>query len=344
MTTETSTELEEPARLTLPIEGMTCAACVVHVEGALKGVPGVVAASVNLATERATVSYRPGQAGPADFRRAVADYGYRVGESDGADRDGTAELERLSRSREIRYFRQRCIFAVAAGVLLLLGSFHALPWSPALLRLEYQSVPLWPWVLWALATPVQFWAGWSFYVSGLAALRHGSANMHTLVALGSSVAYGYSAVITVLGALAPQVLTNSGIGTGVYFDTAALIIGLILLGRWLEARARGRTSEAIQRLIGLQPNTAQIIRDGREVAVPVAEVVVGDVALVRPGEKVPVDGEVIEGYSAVDEAMLTGESMPVDKEPGQPVYAATLNRSGPPEWAGIPPWPRLFAW
>ena len=328
MTTETSTELEEPARLTLPIEGMTCAACVVHVEGALKGVPGVVAASVNLATERATVSYLPGQAGPADFRRAVADYGYRVGESDGADPDGTAELERLSRSREIRYFRQRCIFAVAAGVLLLLGSFHALPWSPALLLLEYQSVPLWPWVLWALATPVQFWAGWSFYVSGLAALRHGSANMHTLVALGSSVAYGYSAVITVLGALAPQVLTNSGIGTGVYFDTAALIIGLILLGRWLEARARGRTSEAIQRLIGLQPNTAQIIRDGREVAVPVAEVVVGDVALVRPGEKVPVDGEVIEGYSAVDEAMLTGESMPVDKEPGQPVYAATLNRTG----------------
>ena len=328
MTTETSTELEEPARLTLPIEGMTCAACVVHVEGALKGVPGVVAASVNLATERATVSYLPGQAGPADFRRAVADYGYRVGESDGDGRDGTAELERLSRSREIRYFRQRCVFAVAAGVLLLLGSFHALPWSPALLRLEYQSVPLWPWVLWALATPVQFWAGWSFYVSGLAALRHGSANMHTLVALGSSVAYGYSAVITVLGALAPQVLTNSGIGTGVYFDTAALIIGLILLGRWLEARARGRTSEAIQRLIGLQPNTAQIIRDGREVAVPVAEVVVGDVALVRPGEKVPVDGEVIEGYSAVDEAMLTGESMPVDKEPGQPVYAATLNRTG----------------
>ena len=328
MTTEIGTELEEPARLTLPIEGMTCAACVIHVEGALKGVPGVVAASVNLATERATVSYLPGQAGPADFRRAVADYGYRVGESDGADRDGTAELERLSRSREIRYFRQRCVFAVAAGVLLLLGSFHALPWSPALLRLEYQSVPLWPWVLWALATPVQFWAGWSFYVSGLAALRHGSANMHTLVALGSSVAYGYSAVITVLGALAPQVLTSSGIGTGVYFDTAALIIGLILLGRWLEARARGRTSEAIQRLIGLQPNTAQIIRDGREVAVPVAEVVVGDVALVRPGEKVPVDGEVIEGYSAVDEAMLTGESMPVDKEPGQPVYAATLNRTG----------------
>ena len=328
MTTEIDTELEEPARLTLPIEGMTCAACVVHVEGALKGVPGVVAASVNLATERATVSYLPGQAGPADFRRAVADYGYRVGESDGADPDGTAELERLSRSREIRYFRQRCVFAVAAGVLLLLGSFHALPWSPALLRLEYQSVPLWPWLLWALATPVQFWAGWSFYVSGLAALRHGSANMHTLVALGSSVAYGYSAVITVLGALAPQVLTSSGIGTGVYFDTAALIIGLILLGRWLEARARGRTSEAIQRLIGLQPNTAQIIRDGREVAVPVAEVVVGDVALVRPGEKVPVDGEVIEGYSAVDEAMLTGESMPVDKEPGQPVYAATLNRTG----------------
>ncbi len=326
--TEARKEAREPARLTLPIEGMTCAACVIHVEGALKGVPGVVAASVNLATERATVSYLPGQAGIADFRRAVEDYGYRVADGAGDDRDMAVELERLSRAGEIRYFRRRCVFAIAAGLLLLLGSFHALPWSPVLTGLEYRSWQVWPWVLWLLATPVQFWAGWPFYTSGLTALRRGSANMHTLIALGSSVAYFYSAAITLLGALAPQVLASSVIGAGVYFDTAALIIGLILLGRWLEARARSRTSEAIRRLIGLQPNTARIIREGQELEVPVAEVVVGDVALVRPGEKIPVDGEVIEGYSAVDESMLTGESMPVDKLPGQPVYGATLNRTG----------------
>lgn len=333
MSTETYTDTEsaesgEPARLILPIEGMTCAACVVHVEGALKGVPGVVAASVNLATERATVSYLPGQAGIADFRRAVADYGYRVADGAGDTRDRAGELERLSRAGEIRYFRRRCAFAIAAGLLLFLGSFHALPWAPALTGLEYRSWQVWPWVLWLLATPVQFWAGWPFYTSGLAALRHGSANMHTLIALGSSVAYFYSAAITLLGALAPRVLDSSIIGAGVYFDTAALIIGLILLGRWLEARARGRTSASIRRLIGLQPDTARIIREGREVEVPVAEVAVGDVALVRPGEKIPVDGEVIEGCSAVDESMLTGESMPVDKLPGQPVYGATLNRTG----------------
>ena len=321
------------AKATLNIGGMTCTACVSHVEGALKDVPGVVAASVNLATEKATVSYVPGLAGFADFRRSVEDYGYQVTDAAGDERGSAAELERLSRSSEIRYFRNRCVFAIAVGILLLLGSFHALPWAPALMRLEYQlleyqSFPVWPWALWVLATPVQFWAGWPFYTSGLAAVRHGTANMHTLVALGSSVAYGYSAVVVILGVLAPQLLARGGVGNGVYFDTAALIIGLILLGRFLEARARGQTSEAIRRLIGLQPNTARVIRDGQEVAVPVAELVVGDVAVVRPGEKIPVDGEIIEGSSVVDESMLTGESMPVDKLPGQPVYGATLNRTG----------------
>ena len=311
------------SRTTFNVGGMTCSACVSHVEGALRGVPGVTSAAVNLATEKATVNFVPGLAGITELRRAVEDYGYRIEGVEGEYRDSTGEIERLSRTEEIRYFRNRCIFAVSVGVLLLLGGFHALPWAPALLNLEY-----YPWLVWALATPVQFWAGWSFYTSGFTALRHGTANMHTLVALGSSVAYGYSAVVTVLGSLAPEILARGGIGPGVYFDTAALIIGLILLGRFLEARARGQTSEAIRRLIGLQPNTAQVLRDGQEVQVSVADVVVDDVALVRPGEKIPVDGEVIEGRSVVDESMLTGESMPVNKEPGQPVYGATLNRTG----------------
>ena len=311
------------AQLNLAIGGMTCAACVSHVEQALRTAPGVVEVRVNLATERAAVSYIPGQGGLEDLRQAVADYGYRIDGVAGEEQDAAAELERLSRTAEIRYYRRRYIFAVTAGLLLFLGSFHPLPWIPWLQNWAY-----YPWLLWALATPVQFWAGWPFYRSGLAALRHGAANMHTLIALGSSVAYGYSAAVTILGTFAPAVLAAGGIGGGLYFDTAALIIGLILLGRYLEARARGQASAAIRRLMGLQPALARVMRDGQEVELPAAAVVVGDVLRVRPGEQIPVDGEIIDGWSAVDEAMLTGESMPVDKRPGLPVYAATLNGTG----------------
>ena len=316
------------ADATLNVGGMTCAACVMHVEHALRDVAGVMDASVNLATERARVSYVPGLAGIPDFREALEDSGYRLESVEGDAKDSAAELERLSRTQEIRYFRNRCSFAVAVGIVLLAGSMHFLPWAGFLAGLELGSWAFWPWLLWAVATPVQFWAGWPFYTSGIPALRHGTANMHTLVALGSTVAYGYSGAITVLATFSPAWLDELGISSGVYFDTAALIIGLILLGRFLEARARGRTSEAIRRLIGLQPNSARVVRDGREVEVAVEDLAVGDLVAVRPGEKVPTDGEVTEGSSAVDESMLTGESMPVDKGPGQPVYGATLNRTG----------------
>ncbi len=313
---------------TLNVGGMTCAACVMHVEHALRDVPGVVEAAVNLATERARVCYVPGMAGIPDFREALEDSGYRLDGVEGDERDSATELERLARTGEIRYFRNRCTFAVSAGIVLLLGSMHLFPWAPYLNGLQVGSLAVWPWVLWLLASPVQFWAGWPFYASGIPSLRHGTANMHTLVALGSSVAYGYSAVITVIAALAPDWLAARGIGSAVYFDTAALIIGLILLGRFLEARARGRTSEAIRRLIGLQPNTARVIRDGQELEVSVEELALDEVVVVRPGERVPTDGEVTEGGTTVDESMLTGESMPVDKEPGAAVYGATLNRTG----------------
>ena len=320
---ESAAAAEGAAQLNLAIGGMTCAACVAHVEQALRTAPGVVAVRVNLATERAAVSYIPGQGGLEDLRQAVADYGYRIDGVAGEEQDAAAELERLARTAEIRYYRRRYSFAVTAGLLLFLGSFHPLPWIPWL-----QSWAYYPWLLWALATPVQFWAGWPFYRSGLAALRHGAANMHTLIALGSSVAYGYSAAVTILGTFAPAILAAGGLGGGLYFDTAALIIGLILLGRYLEARARGQASAAIRRLMGLQPALARVMRDGQEVELPAAAVVVGDVLRVRPGEQIPVDGEIVEGWSAVDEAMLTGESMPVDKRPGLPVYAATLNGTG----------------
>ena len=318
----------ETVDTTLNVGGMTCAACVLHVEHALARVTGVTGASVNLATERARVSYVPGLAGAADFREALEDGGYRLEGIEGDARDTAAELERLSRTREIRHYRDRCAFAVSAGILLMLGSMHFLPWTGFLYDLRLGPVPVWYWLLWVLATPVQFWAGWPFYASGIPALRHGATNMHTLVALGSTVAYGYSAVITVVNTVAPDWLAARGIGSAVYFDTAAMIIGLILLGRFLEARARGRTSEAIRRMIGLQPNTARVVQDGREVEVGVEELTPGDVVAVRPGERVPTDGEVLDGTSAVDESMLTGESMPVDKAPGDAVYGATLNRTG----------------
>ena len=308
------------ARATLNIGGMTCAACVSHVEGGLRSVLGVVDAGVNLAAEKATVEYVPGLAGMPELRRGVQDAGYRV---EGDTLDIADTLERLAKTREARAFRNRAVLAIGGGVLLLLGTFEALPWVPLMMSLAW-----YPFLLWALATPVQFWAGWSFYTSGLGALRHRTANMHTLIALGTSVAYGYSVAVVLLNTLAPRVLSGLGMAPAVYFDTAALIIGLVLLGRFLEARARGQTSEAIRRLMGLQPDTARALRDGQEVDLPVDEVVTGDILVVRPGDRIPVDGEVTEGYSTVDESMLTGESMPVDKQPGHRVYGATLNRTG----------------
>lgn len=313
---------------TFNVGGMTCAACVIHVEHALDNLSGVMDTSVNLATERARVKYIPGLAGISDFRDALQESGYQLVSVEGDARDGAAELERLSRTEEIRHYRNRCVFAVTVGIILMLGSMHFLPWSESLYGLKLGQWAFWPWILWALATPVQFWSGWPFYTSGIPALRHGAANMHTLVALGSTVAYGYSAAMTLLATLVPDWLAARGIGPEVYFDTAALIIGLILLGRFLEARARGRTSEAIRRLIGLQPNTARVVRDGLEVEVQVSDLVPDDLVAVRPGEKVPSDGEVVEGSSSVDESMLTGESMPVDKGPGSLVYGATLNSTG----------------
>ena len=310
-------------KTTLAVGGMTCAACVGHVENSLNQLPAVVSAVVNLATEKATVEYAPGMAGMADFRRAVQSAGYRIVGDESQGLDSGLELERLSKTRELGELRRRLLFAASMGIFLLLGTFDLLPWVPPLMERSF-----YPFLLWALATPVQFWAGWSFYTSGLGALRHGTANMHTLIALGTSVAYGYSVVVVLLGAVAPQALSSRGISSAVFFDTAAIIIALILLGRYLEARARGRTSEAIRRLIGLRPSTARVLRNGEELDLPVDLVVPGDIILVRPGEKIPVDGEVTEGRSTVDESMLTGESMPVDKEPGQLVYGATLNKTG----------------
>ena len=316
-----ATEIKETATVSasLNIGGMTCAACVYHVERALSGVPGVASARVNLGVEKATVQYSPQLASLNELRRAVEDAGYSV-ESAG---DRERELERLSKVRETAALRNRLLVAACGAILLFLGAFNGFPWVSGWMDLTF-----YPFLLWAVATPVLFWAGGPFYRSGLTALRHGSANMHTLIALGTGTAYGYSAAVVLLESFAPTFLANASIDGKVFFETAAVIIALVLLGRYLEARARGQTSEAIRRLIELRPTTARVVREDGESEIPVEQVAVGDLLLVRPGEFIPVDAEVSDGHSAVNESMLTGESMPVEKSPGDRVYGATLNQQG----------------
>ena len=305
------------ARAEFPIRGMTCANCVNTIERNLRKAPGVLAANVNLATERATVEYIPTEITQADMRRLITDLGYEVIEAqEGAPAE---DAERAAREEEIRR-RLRLLFI---GLLFTVPTFF-LAMGRDLLHSLGHSAPSqasagdWlNWLLWALATPVQFYVGREFYVHGYKALKNGAANMDVLIAMGSSAAYFYSIPVTL------------GLITGhVYYETAAVIITLIVLGRYLEAKAKGRTSEAIKELMGLRPRTARVMRDGAEVDIPVDEVVVGDIVLVRPGEKVPVDGIVIEGHSAVDESMLTGEPMPVSKGPGDRLIGATLNKAG----------------
>ena len=301
-------------KLTLGISGMSCASCVAKVEKALKGTVGVASASVNFATEKATVEYFPGQVTLADIKRVVKEAGYEPVE---VDTEAVGDREKKARREEIRGLRVRFITAAVLSVPIFLGSFGKwFPWVPSGLQNFY--------LLLALATPVQFWVGWRFYKGAWAGLKHKTTDMNTLIAIGTSSAYIYSLAMT----LFPDYFIARGFTPQVYFDTAAVIITLIILGRLLEAVAKGQTSEAIRKLMGLRPKTARVIRQGREVDIPVEEVVVGDIILVRPGEKVPVDGTIVEGHSTLDESMLTGESMPVDKGEGQEVIGVTINKTG----------------
>ncbi|MGE5507317.1 MAG: heavy metal translocating P-type ATPase [Chitinophagales bacterium] len=298
----------DAAKVELKIGGMTCASCSARVERALAAVPGVTRAGVNLATEKATVEYDPGLVTVAALKKTVALAGYTAQEIAGQT---DVDREREEREAEIRRQRNRLIFSAALSLPLLYYMFGMLFKYP---------MPMWfmnHWVQFALATPVQFIAGWHFYRGAYHALKGGSANMDVLIAMGTSAAYLYSLAVTL-----------TGVRGDVYFEASALIITLITLGKLLEAIARGRTSEAIKKLMGLQAKTARVVRDGQEADIPVEEVEVGDLVVVRPGEKIPVDGVVREGASAVDESMLTGESIPVDKKPGDEVVGATINKQG----------------
>ncbi len=306
-------------KTTIPISGISCASCVATIERALRGTPGVVSATVNLATNAATVEFVPATTTLQDLRHAIRDVGYEPLEvAEGTQAPSTvADYERAAREREVRALKMKLTVGAALTVPVFLGSFPEwFPWVPRILQNF--------WVLLLLTTPVQCWVGAQFYRGFWAALRHKTSDMNTLIAVGTSAAYLYSLAMT----MAPEFFRTRGIVPAVYFDTAAVIISLILLGRLLEAIAKGRTSEAIKRLMGLQAKTARVIRNGEDTDIPVEEVRIGDLVIVRPGEKVPVDGVVREGASAVDESMLTGESLPVEKRAGDQVIGATLNKTG----------------
>lgn len=315
-----------PSTLIFPVEGMTCASCVTRIEKALMKVPGVQEANVNLATERARVVFDPQAAGREQLTAAVEKAGYKVSAerlpepvAQPASHTAVVPAEPVDqydreRQHEIDDLRRKSLVSLVAGIVMM-----ALMYLP----LNIDMMLLAP-VLLIVSTIVQFWAGRGFYRAAWAAGKHGSTNMNTLVAVGTSVAYGYSAFVT----LWPTLAARWGFPFHLYYETAVIIVALILMGRWLEARAKKQTGAAIKALMGLQAKTARVIRNGTEQDVPIETVQTGDLVRVRPGEKVPVDGVVTDGRSALDESMLTGESLPVEKQPGDAVIGATLNKTG----------------
>jgi P-type Cu+ transporter len=324
----TTTVAPDIETVSFPVEGMTCASCVNRITRFLSKVDGVAEANVNLASESATVRFDPLRVRIADLAGAVEAAGYaaRLEHVEQGDREVSVDNVAAARSERddaaahrLATLRRRLTVA-AVLTLPLLGGLAQMTIAPGL-----PAVLSNPFVQLALATPVQFWAGWPFYAGAWRALRHRTADMNTLVALGTSAAYGYSLAAIV----APGFFQMVGdTGLPLYFDTAAVIVTLILLGRFLEARARGHTSDAIRRLVGLAPRTARVVRGDGDVDIAIDRVVVGDVVRVRPGETIAVDGVVLNGRSGVDESMVTGESLPVVKGPGDQVIGATMNTTG----------------
>jgi Cu+-exporting ATPase len=303
------------ASVEIPIRGMECASCVQKIERELLRLRGVTKATVNRATEKAKVEYIPSETDLAEIKKIIEQTGYKV--LDIPPEEELEDSERIVREKEYKKLKRKFFAGLILGIIIFLGSVpHLFPWTPDILNNFF--------VLWILATPVQFWIGWQFYKGAWGAFTHRNADMNTLIAVGTSAAYLYSVAAT----LFPSLFESGGLKPEVYFDTSALIIVLILLGRVLEARAKGQTSEAIKKLIGLRPKTARVKREGKEMDIPVEKVLVGDVVIVRPGEKIPVDGIITDGKSSVDESMITGESMPVKKEKGNEVIGATINKTG----------------
>ncbi|MEG4447105.1 heavy metal translocating P-type ATPase, partial [Microcoleus sp. AT9_B4] len=306
---------------TMKLRGMSCASCASNIEEAIRSVPGVETCNVNFGAEQASVTYNPSQTDVAAIQDAVDAAGYSALPMQDDVLAPEDDAERQARQSENQDLTRKVWVSGIISAVIVIGSL------PAMTGLPIPFIPMWlhhPWLQLVLTTPVLFWAGRSFYINAWKALKRHTATMDTLVAIGTGAAYLYSLFPT----FSPQWFISQGLKPDVYFEAASVIVALLLLGRLLENRAKGQTSEAIRSLMGLQAKTARVIRNGREVDIPIAEVVLEDVILVRPGEKIPVDGEIIDGSSTIDEAMVTGESVPVKKQPGDEVIGATINKTG----------------
>ena len=288
-----------------------------ELEQLVSSIDGILKTAVNPAAGSVEVEYVPGQIGLRDIRRTIEKAGFRLPQQ--IEGRSALDIEKEARDRELSELRNKLIVSAVLSILIMIGSFQDM--FPFVTFVPQRT--MW-YILFLLATPVQFWAGRHFYQNAWASIKHGSTNMNTLVVVGTSAAYVYSAVLTFF----PSVLGHYGSHGGAYYDTASMIITLILFGRYLEARAKTRAGEAIKKLMGLQPRTARVVREREEQDIPIEEVESGDLIVVRPGEKIPVDGVIRNGVSSVDESMLTGESLPVDKKTGDNVIGATINKTG----------------
>ncbi|MDQ3099726.1 MAG: heavy metal translocating P-type ATPase [bacterium] len=299
---------------TIPIIGMHCAACAVNIERKLKKVPGMQDASVNYASEKALVDYDESQCTPEIIATTVNELGYKA-----IVKDSTVDVqtaEEIARANQLQTLKMKLIVSIILTALILIGSFPQIfPFSPAFLQD--------PFALLALAIPVQFAIGWQFYRSTYGSIKNHTTNMDTLIAFGTTAAFLFSAVMT----LFPSFMEQLGVN-GHYFDVSALVITLVLLGDYFQANAKGQTGAAIKKLLNLQAKTARVRRDGKEIDIPIDQVVISDLVIVRPGDKIPIDGEIVEGFSNVDESMVTGESIPVDKKAGDTVVGGTINKNG----------------
>lgn len=307
-------------KIALKLRGMSCASCASSIEQAIKSVPGVIECNVNFGMEQASIQYDSQQTSLATIQQAVDAAGYEalpLQEMTEVDDDA----EQADRKSESQNLQRKLWTAGIISILLFVGAI------PAMTGLHLPFIPAWLhnfWLQLVLTAPVQFWCGKSFYIGAWKSLKRGLATMDTLIALGTSAAYFYSVFVT----LFPSLFIVKDLMPSVYYEVSSSVIALILLGKTLENRAKGETSEAIRKLMGLQAKTARIIRNAQELEVPIAQVEIGDVVQVRPGEQIPVDGEVIEGYSTIDESMVTGESLPVKKQISDEVIGATINKTG----------------
>lgn len=320
MSTTTNTE-----KINLKLRGMSCASCASSIEQAISRVPGVESCNVNFGAEQASIQYNPRQTSIEDIQAAIQEAGYSAYSLYSLQKQamvtGEDDPEKAARRLESRDLKLKIIVGGIISLLLIVGSL------PMMMGLNLPFIPTWlhnPWLQLILTTPVQFWCGYRFYIGAWKAFKRHAATMNTLIALGTSAAYFYSLFATVF----PNFFLSQGLMPEVYYETAAVVITLILLGQWFENRAKGQTSAAIRQLMGLQAQDARVIRNGQEIDLPINEVQIDDTILVRPGEKIPVDGEIISGNSTIDEAMITGESIPVKKEPGDRVIGATINKTG----------------